>query len=117
MICALTWGVLRADRCLTGAEIRFLRKYIGLSSKGFAKQLGVDHTSLSKYENGKWPVTKPMDRLIRMMTIALGGDLLEQRKAEDLRELVRRFEGASEAAPQIQPKLAFDLDTMSCQYA
>lgn len=110
-------GVLGANRRLTGVEIRFLRKYIGLSSKEFARKLGVDHTNLSKYENGKLPVSASKDRLIRMITIALGGDLLERLKVEDLRRLVRQFEEMGEAAPLIQPQLLLDPDTMSCQYA
>ena len=113
----LALGVLRADRRLTGAEIRFLRKYIGLSSKEFAKKLGVDHTNLSKYENGRLTVSMSKDRLTRMITIALADGLLEHFKVEDLRELVGQFEKMGADAPLIQPQILIDPATMSCQYA
>ena len=109
--------VLSAERRLTGLEIRFLRKYIGLSSKQFAKKLGCDHTNLSKYENDKLTISPSKDRLIRMITIALGDGLLEHLRVEDLRELVGHFEEMGKAAPLIQPQLLIDPDTMSCQYA
>ena len=104
--------VLSVDRHLTGDEIRFLRKYIGLSSKKFAKKLGVDHTNLSKYENGKLPVSQSKDRLIRVVVIALADGLLEH-----LKELVEGFEAMEGDAPEIQPHLLHNPDTRSCHYA
>ena len=49
-------------------EIRFLRKYLGLSSKDFASKIGVDHTTVSKWERvdetqGMGPVA---ERFLRM---------------------------------------------------
>lgn len=49
---------------LTGEEIRFLRKNLGLKAEEFAKHLGTTSVSLSRWENGH-DVSKENDKLIR----------------------------------------------------
>lgn len=50
---------------LTGAELRFIRKELKLSGREFSRLLGIDHTTLSRWENGKKSPGKPSDRLVR----------------------------------------------------
>src|SRR5580700_10704031 len=49
----LAIAVVCSPRKLSGEEVRFLRKYAGKSAREFARFLHVDHTHLSKVENGK----------------------------------------------------------------
>jgi putative zinc finger/helix-turn-helix YgiT family protein len=52
-------------------EIRFLRKYLGLSSADFAAKIGVDPATVSRYENTSdpQPMGKQTERLLRLMVI------------------------------------------------
>jgi len=50
---------------LSGAEIRFLRKEIGLSARKWAALLHIDHTTLSRWENGAQERSQHNDLLIR----------------------------------------------------
>ena len=54
---------------LNGAEIKFLRKVIGVSAQKFAKGLRIDPTYLSKVENGHATVGESLDQLIRLYTL------------------------------------------------
>jgi len=52
---------------LISDEVRFLRKRLGRKSIEFAKELGVEPETLSRIENGKVPITEPLDKLIRLV--------------------------------------------------
>lgn len=54
---------------LTGPEIRFLRKYLGFSGADFAEAMGSDPSTISRWENGKEPMNKHADRLLRLMVL------------------------------------------------
>jgi putative zinc finger/helix-turn-helix YgiT family protein len=53
---------------LTGPEIRFLRKEVGMSGKAFSEFIGVDPVTLSRWENDRGDANKEEsnDRLIRI---------------------------------------------------
>ena len=60
--------VAKREGRLTGAEVRFLRKAgLGLSQIDFARTVGVDPATVSRWENDKEPVGTPADRAIRLM--------------------------------------------------
>ncbi len=42
---------------ITGAEIRFLRSYMKLTQEAFARMIGVDHSSIAKWEAKKQEIT------------------------------------------------------------
>jgi DNA-binding transcriptional regulator YiaG len=42
---------------LTGAEVRFLRSYMKLTQETFGRMIGVDHSSIAKWEGKKQEVT------------------------------------------------------------
>lgn len=52
---------------LSGAEIRFLRKHLGLKAKEWAAFVHVDHTTLSRWENGEQKIGPQSDALIRLL--------------------------------------------------
>jgi putative zinc finger/helix-turn-helix YgiT family protein len=64
---ALADLVIRKRARLAPPEIRFLRKYLGLAGSDFAERIGVDSTTVSKWENGAQPMGTTADRLLRLM--------------------------------------------------
>ena len=62
----LVHQILRKPAPLTGAEIRFLRKRVGLSSKEFGARLGFHQVTVSKLETGRHRLQRPTDLLIRL---------------------------------------------------
>jgi putative zinc finger/helix-turn-helix YgiT family protein len=57
--------LLEKEDQLSGREIRFLRKHMGLRAKDFAKHIGVMNVTVSRWEREEIIPPKPMDRLIR----------------------------------------------------
>jgi putative zinc finger/helix-turn-helix YgiT family protein len=53
-------------------EIRFLRKYLGLSSTDFAKRVGVDKATVSRWERVDAPMcmNPQMERLLRVLVLS-----------------------------------------------
>jgi len=54
---------------LSGKEIRFLRKHLGLSGVCFAQLVGYEPEHLSRLENAKNPVQGVLDRLMRSLVL------------------------------------------------
>jgi DNA-binding transcriptional regulator YiaG len=52
---------------LSGLEVRFLRKFLGLSGVDLARHVGVDPSTVSSWENDKDPIGSTSDRLLRLM--------------------------------------------------
>lgn len=59
--------LLEKPALLDGKEIRFLRKNMYMSSKDFAEGLGVEKTTISKWENGSQKHREAYDRSIRYL--------------------------------------------------
>jgi len=59
---------------LSGSEIRFLRKRLGVKSSEMAGHLRVEFESFSRIENGHNPVSPQIDLLTRMVYCILSGD-------------------------------------------
>ena len=58
--------IVRKPGRLAGAEVRFLRKYLGWSSGDFAKHMGVSREAVSRWENGHDKIGGLADRLLRL---------------------------------------------------
>lgn len=71
---------------LTGGEIRFLRKYLGMSGDTFASLLHTDKTVLSRWENNQVSVGSKSDLLIRAVICNLGSGLKQEAE-----RVVRKF--------------------------
>lgn len=54
---------------LAPEEMRFLRKYLGLSSADFALHMGVTPETVSRWETGKTPMGATAERLLRMLVL------------------------------------------------
>jgi putative zinc finger/helix-turn-helix YgiT family protein len=57
--------LLQKEEQLSGREIRFLRKHMGLKAKDFADKIGVMNVTVSRWEREETIPPKPIDRLIR----------------------------------------------------
>lgn len=66
---AIALAVVRTNARLRGEEVRFLRKYMGLSGGDFAARMGVDPSTLSRWENRHEPIGPLADRLLRLMVV------------------------------------------------
>ena len=66
---AIALAVVGKRPRLTGAEIRFLRKYLGWSGADFAKHMGVTPESVSRWENERDQMGAVADRLLRLMVV------------------------------------------------
>lgn len=106
----LVLAVIARPYRLGGAEIRFLRKFLGKTGEEFADILSVDRSTLSKWENNDDPVGEQSDRLIRTVTLALDDNLKER-----LREVINSFPRISEQSHDDQIKI--DPARMSYEYA
>lgn len=81
---AIAWYIATQRFRLTGEDVRFLRKYLKMTGVGFAELLGVDKSTLSKWENDDDPIGTANERLIRTVTLALG-DRLKERATEGIK--------------------------------
>lgn len=63
---AIALHIVERDHILTGPEIRFLRKVSKMKAKDFAKELGYDPSTLSRYENEKDVIADQGSLLIRL---------------------------------------------------
>jgi len=81
---ALAWHLTTQKYRLSGEDVRFLRKYLKMSGVEFARILGVDKSTLSKWENDEDPIGTANERLIRSLVLTLG-DGLKERSEEGVR--------------------------------
>ena len=54
---------------LTAKEIRFLRTFLGLSGADTAAELGVDATTVSRWENDRAGMSQTAERLLRLLAL------------------------------------------------
>jgi transcriptional regulator with XRE-family HTH domain len=95
---------------LTGREVRFLRKYIGLTGEQFGKKLGLTKEHVSRIENDKYQVGAQTDRLIRFLAISASSSL-----ENEIKPLFNQLEAIKNEA--IQGRIEVNLATGSFEYA
>lgn len=86
--------IIRKPATLSGNEIRFLRKRLGMPAKEFARKLAVHHVHLSRLENNRRPLSRPYDLLIRLGCAALIAERDNKPFPTDLGPLVDDLETA-----------------------
>lgn len=96
---------------LSGAEIRFLRKYLGWSGVDFANNLGVGASTVSKWENEQEKMGTTAERWIRLAVMRLKPvdeyPTEKQAAVADGRAKRRRFTlRASSAGWRVEPETA-----------
>lgn len=62
--------IAKQEHKLIPEEIRFLRTHLGFSGIDFARKIGVDAATVSRWENGKIPMGEVPERLLRLMILA-----------------------------------------------
>ena len=68
---AIAKHLMFKNKLLTGKEIKFLRKNVGIQAKEFAALIGVDPSHLSRLENGKTAtLSSATDKLARAVVAA-----------------------------------------------
>ncbi len=60
---------------LTGEQLRFLRKHLGLSGDELGGYLHTDRTKISKWERGEDRIGPASDRLIRLLVAVLDSEM------------------------------------------
>ena len=61
-------------------EIKFLRKELNLKAKELARSLGVDDSTVSRWENGKKQIGESSDRLLRAIYLGCIEDSCEDKE-------------------------------------
>lgn len=59
--------LVRAPGRLTGAEIRYLRKYLGLSGRDFARKIRVTPETVSRWETGREKMSPSAEVALRLL--------------------------------------------------
>jgi transcriptional regulator with XRE-family HTH domain len=95
---------------LTGKEIRFLRKYIGLTGEQFGGKLGLTKEHVSRIENEKHPVGAQTDRLIRYLAISAISN-----PEQEMERLYERLDAIKDEP--LQERIEINLATGSFEYA
>ncbi len=72
---AIAQAIASSPSRLTGEQLRFLRKHLGLSGEEFARYLHTDRTKISKWERGEDPIGPATDRLVRLLVGVLDSEL------------------------------------------
>lgn len=83
---------------LSGAEVRYLQKSLGWSGVDFARHMGVDPSTVSKWETDEEPIGATSDRLLRLMVAY--GTPAESYSLGELRKIV------AESRPVTEVRLA-----------
>jgi DNA-binding transcriptional regulator YiaG len=66
---ALALAIVRHPWRPTGEEIRYLRKYLGHSGVDFARRMGVDPSTVSRWEAGTVDMGAQAQRALRLMVV------------------------------------------------
>lgn len=75
---AIARALANSPARLTGPQLRFLRKHLGLSGEELGRYLHTDKTKISKWETEQDRIGPPTDRLIRLLAMALDEQSLPQ---------------------------------------
>jgi len=88
---------------LSGPEIKYLRKFLGMTQEEFAKYIPSDAAVLSRWENDVQPVGSQSDRLIRLIALGLG-EGLKQKAASVIRMFETMHESRKKIRVTVQPE-------------
>ena len=72
---AIAQALAESPARLTGEQLRFLRKHLGLSGDQLGSYLHTDKTKISKWERGEDRIGPATDRLGRLLAAALDSEL------------------------------------------
>src|SRR5713226_6432832 len=72
---AIAQALANSPARLTGEQLRFLRKHLGLSGEQLGRYLHTDRTKISKWERDQDRIGPATDRLVRLLAAALDSEL------------------------------------------
>ena len=75
---AIAQALVNSPARLTGGQLRFLRKRLGLSGDELGRYLHTEKTKISKWETGEDRIGPATDRLVRLLATALDSELRPQ---------------------------------------
>lgn len=75
---------------LSGDEVRFLRKELGLKSKDLAVTLSLEKETYSRWENSKQQVSPALDRYLRLIYILNASEKEGKVLHKNIREMLNR---------------------------
>lgn len=93
-------GLIHKPYPLTGGEMRFMRKFMGLTTEEFGKKLGVTHAAVVKWEKGQAEMSPVCDVYVRMLcanSLKAGGINAIFKKISP--EMLAEAEGRTEPLP------------------
>lgn len=95
--------VIRKGVPLVGAEVRFLRKRLELTARQFSERLGMTAVHLSRLENGRRPLKRQADLLIRLFcAVALARKRQEACRPEVVLPLLDELEASAGVNPELR---------------
>jgi putative zinc finger/helix-turn-helix YgiT family protein len=108
--CAIAQALVNSPARLTGGQLRFLRKRLGLSGEELGRYLHTDKTKISKWETGEDRIGPVTDRLVRLLTTSLDSELRSQvaAVAENLQKILDQ--------PGMDWELRVDVDSMQTAF-
>jgi len=97
-------NLIKKKSALNGKEIRFLRKNLGLTAKKISEIIGIDNSTISRWENGTQAISNTHDRFLRLLYLNI-----KEIPPEKIRHLIQEdFAGISpeqiETPPFIIPR-------------
>ncbi len=93
-------GLIHKPYPLTGGEMRFMRKFMSLTTEEFGKKLGVTHAAVVKWEKGQAEMSPVCDVYVRMLcanSLKAGG--INAIFKEISPEMLAKAEGRTEPLP------------------
>ena len=85
---------------LTGKEMRFMRKYLELSTTEVAQKLGISHAAIVKWETDKTRISPMQESYLRMFLL----ECLQETEISSLYKEIRPDKLASESKEQKRPE-------------
>lgn len=107
---AIAVGLILKPFELAGEDVRFLRKYLGMSAVEFSRIISVDKSTVSRWENEEQSLGPQSDRLIRVIVLAMGDGLQEK-----LESAIRQFPDIKK--PEGTVRLKLDPRTNKVEYS
>ena len=105
----LALAIARKPHRMTGAELRYLRKYADLTADALGRLIHVHKSTVSKWENGEDQISHQSDRLIRVTIMALAPDL-----KDEVPDVVRQ---TFERIGSEEPDLGISINVREMDYA
>ena len=109
---SIAFGIIACPRKLCGAEVRFLRKYVGQTQKEFAQLIHTDHTHLCNVETGRENIGDQSDKLVRLVVLNLSPDLRDK-----IDEIMAALPDMEDTPCSGKPLIHFNPTTRQMQYA